>query len=104
MLTRSVAIVSEVLVLAATWMKTADMWKMSQLVTSFKPKLTTLLIRDGEFTSVLSERRLTCLRCTVLCVSILSEIYLARPADKYLYLKCIVYTEYRGPANGRARS
>ncbi|TCD65323.1 hypothetical protein EIP91_002809 [Steccherinum ochraceum] len=40
-------IVAELLVLALTWVKTADVWRESLKVKGFKPSLTTLLLRDG---------------------------------------------------------
>lgn len=88
-LTRAVAILSDLLVLVITWMKTADTWKNLGSA-SFKPKLSTLLIRDGESTYVLGEQTLTCLRYSILCVSILFEVCFSHSADEWVkYIVCV---------------
>lgn len=54
-------------------------------------------------TFVSSERRLTCLRCSLLCVSVLPETYLPHPANKCPNIKRIVCFECCDPVVGRAR-
>ncbi|TCD64198.1 hypothetical protein EIP91_004431 [Steccherinum ochraceum] len=44
---RSAAILSDGVVLALTWMKTADIWRTSLKIKGLKPSLTMLLLRDG---------------------------------------------------------
>lgn len=99
-LTRAIAISSDALVLIITWMKSARAWKTSlQMATHSRPKLLTLLVRDGEFLFVLSELKLTCLtRYSVFCVSMLSKVYHLRPADQRR--KHSVCIEYRDLAVG----
>jgi len=46
-ITRCVAILADILVLAVTWMKTADAMKASLQLGHFKPRLSTVLFRDG---------------------------------------------------------
>ena len=46
---RSVAIALDALVLIATWVKSYDTWKVSRKHRHFTPKLKIMLIRDGEF-------------------------------------------------------
>lgn len=81
-LTRAIAIVSELLILIITWMKTAHAWR-----TGLPPgvrsrlKLSILLLRDGEFVFLLGEQKLTGPRYAVFCVSIFSEVRLPRPTD-----------------------
>jgi len=45
--TRCVAFLADLLVLAVTWMKTADTMKASRQLSHFRPKLTTVLFRNG---------------------------------------------------------
>lgn len=81
-LTRAIAILSDLLVLVITWVKSADSWRKSlHIEAESRPKLLTLLIRDGKFTFMLSEQKLTRLRYSVLCVRIFSEAYLPRLAN-----------------------
>ncbi|TCD65322.1 hypothetical protein EIP91_002808 [Steccherinum ochraceum] len=44
---RSAAVVSDLLVLALTWVKTAGIWRESLNIRGFKPTFTVLLLRDG---------------------------------------------------------
>jgi len=46
-LTRVISIIADVLVLAITWMKTADVWRTSRQADLFRPMLTVLLLKDG---------------------------------------------------------
>jgi len=46
-ITRSIAVVADLLVFIITWMKTAGIWKASRNMKQFRPKLTMLLLRDG---------------------------------------------------------
>lgn len=41
------SLISAVIVLAVTWIKTVDTWKMSRGIRHFRPTLTTLLLRGG---------------------------------------------------------
>lgn len=94
-LTRAIAILSDFFVLTITWMKFADVWRMNlRLPARSRPKLFTLLIRDGEFTFVLSARKLTCLRYSVFRVSILFQKYAFHVLINK-YFKCSVRVEYR---------
>lgn len=71
-LTRAMAILSDLLVLIITWMKTGDAWRMSrQLPKRSRPKLLPLVVRNGEFRLifVLNERKLTYFRYPVFRVS-----------------------------------
>lgn len=81
-LTRTIAIVSDILVLIVTWMKTAHAWR-TNLPSAVRSRLTLseLLLRDGEFTFLRREQKLTCLRYRVFCVSMFSEVYLLGPPD-----------------------
>lgn len=45
---RASVMLTDTMVLIATWVKTADMWRASRQIKHFKPKLTTLLLRDGK--------------------------------------------------------
>lgn len=40
---------ADILVLIVTWTKTADIWKASRTYTEFKPTLSVLILRDGEW-------------------------------------------------------
>ena len=48
-ITRGIAILTDIMVLAITWSNTADVWKMSrELGDRFRPTLSVLILRDGE--------------------------------------------------------
>lgn len=81
-------------------MKSAHAWKTSlRIEAQSRPKLLTLLVRDGEFLFVLSEQNLTCLtRYYVFCVSMLSEVHHLRYADQRR--KHYICIEYRNLAVG----
>lgn len=40
---------TDLLVLAVTWSKTVGIWKASQSIDLFKPKISILLLQDGAF-------------------------------------------------------
>lgn len=89
-LTRAFAILSDLLVLIVTWMKTAHAWKTSlPSAARSRLKLSTLLLRDGEFIFALNERNLTYLRYSVFCVSMFSEVHLPRPAEHCFQVLCL---------------
>ncbi|TCD69385.1 hypothetical protein EIP91_007732 [Steccherinum ochraceum] len=46
-ISRVAAIISDLLLLAFTWAKTADVWRKSSKMTQSRPSLTTVLLRDG---------------------------------------------------------
>lgn len=91
---RGVSILSDILVLIITWMESAHIWRMSlQIEAQSRPKLLTLFLRNGKCMFLLSERKLTCLRYPIFCVSMLSQVYLPHHANKYV--KHSVYIEHR---------
>jgi len=89
MIARTVAMVGDFLVLAITWMKTIEVWKTSRELTQFKPKLSTLLLRDG----TMYFAALTILNLVTLALDVVSHY---RPDLDWA--KCIVFaTQCLGP-------
>ena len=44
---RAVSLALDIIVLAFTWAKTADTWRISRQIHNLRPTLTTLILRDG---------------------------------------------------------